>query len=109
MKRSAMMRCDIEEIENGEIKDDDSRFAPVILEISQFVVFTYENKMYPGEIVGFHEREVLINTMEKSLKCGSGLVREIAYNWEDVLGSMKPQKLISKRGSLLIPELDTIY
>ncbi|KAL3283393.1 hypothetical protein HHI36_006540 [Cryptolaemus montrouzieri] len=58
----------LESVERNNFLDDDSRFASVNREVGEFVVFTYENKMYGGETLGFVEEKVVLYSMEKSLK-----------------------------------------
>ncbi|KAL3283294.1 hypothetical protein HHI36_006443 [Cryptolaemus montrouzieri] len=87
----------LDSVKRNRCSDDHYRFATVIQEVDQFV-FTYENRMYPRDKLGIDEEEVMINSLEKSLEMWKWPSNRdvLSYNWEDVLGSIKPTKLISK-------------
>ncbi|KAK4883938.1 hypothetical protein RN001_000209 [Aquatica leii] len=65
-----------------------AKFQNVVKERGRFVVFSYEGKFYPGEIVAFDEETVTINAMQKSLKMWKWPSKrdELTYQWSDVLG-----------------------
>lgn len=87
------------------------KFASVVREIGTFVVFLYEGELYPGQIVGFDDKEVTVNSMEKSLKMWKWPSKrdELTYPWTDVLGSIQPPKQVSKRAIFSVPELTNVY
>lgn len=78
-------------------------------EVGTFIVFEYDNKQFPGQIIAFDDKEVIINAMEKSLKAWKWPQKkdQMSYSWDDVLGSINPPKQISKRGFYDVPELKT--
>lgn len=94
----------------GKLPQNNS-FASVVKEIGSFVVFLYEGKLYPGEIVSFDNNEVTINAMEKSIKMWKWPAKRdvLSYPRSDVLGGIKPPKQISKRGFFAVPELENHF
>jgi hypothetical protein len=56
----------------------------VIKVYGQFLVFFYEEKVYPGKIIRLKEENVYIFAMEKSLSRGSGQRSQIFLNMHGV-------------------------
>lgn len=90
-----------------ETSAKEKQFSHVVREVGQFVAFTYEGEIFPGEIVSFTDEQVTINAMQKSLKAWKWPQKlyQIAYSWDDVLGSIKPPVQVSNRGFFDVPEL----
>lgn len=93
----------------GKSSHHKTSFAEVVKEVGCFVAFYYEKQLYPGEIVSFDDETVTINAMQKSLKMWKWPSRkdELIYTWTDVVGSIKPPKQVSKRGTYCVPELNS--
>ncbi|KAG5877137.1 hypothetical protein JTB14_027380 [Gonioctena quinquepunctata] len=91
--------------------EDDFRFKCVVRKAGSSVVFSYENELYPGEIVACDDDVVIIKAMQKSLKLWKWPSRrdQLEYQWSDVLGSIEPPKKVSKRGFFSVPELTTFF
>lgn len=97
----------VDYIEGKSSKDSNLQFKNTVREIGSFVVFSYQGMLYPGKILSFDESEVIISSMEKSLKMWKWPSKpdEMPYSWEDVLGSINPPKQVTKRGIFAVPEL----
>lgn len=80
----------------------------VVREVGKYVLFSYEDDVYPGQITGFNDCEVTINSMHKSMKSWKWPEKkdELNYPWEDVLGCIKPPQKVSRRGVYTVPELN---
>lgn len=79
----------------------------IVKEVGQHVVFTYENKHFPGKIIDFDENGATISSMQKSLKSWKWPDKAdiLYYKWDEILGCIKPPKKISKRNYYSVPEL----
>ncbi|KAG5899860.1 hypothetical protein JTB14_012327 [Gonioctena quinquepunctata] len=95
-------------VEGKASAEDEFRFKSVVRKAGSFVVFSYENELYPGKIVAFDDDVVIINAMQKSLKLWKWPSRrdQLEYQWSDVLGSIERPTKVSKRGFFSVPEYD---
>lgn len=75
--------------------------------INDFVIFKYDETLYPGLIINTTEEGAFIQSMEKSKKYYRWPVKtdEMFYNWVDVMMKISPPKLI-RRGYFKIDELE---
>ncbi|XP_030748969.1 uncharacterized protein LOC115877041 [Sitophilus oryzae] len=107
VKEQEKEKAFVDYIEGKSANDNTLQFKNTVREIGSFVVFSYEGLLYPGKILRFNEDEVVISSMEKSLKMWKWPSKpdEIPYSWDDVLGSINPPKQVSKRGIFAVPEL----
>ncbi|CAB3251132.1 unnamed protein product [Arctia plantaginis] len=80
----------------------ETRFKDVRREKESFVVVKYDEKLYPGLIIDFDEKGATVDAMTKSLKSWKWPQKKDInlYEWENVLGSIDPPKVISRRGFL---------
>lgn len=78
--------------------------------VGEYVIFKYDEELYPGIIESVCEEGALISAMKKSLKLWKWpkTKDELLYPWDDILGCIKPPKLLSKRGLFSVPELDLL-
>ncbi|CAB3241731.1 unnamed protein product [Arctia plantaginis] len=80
----------------------ETRFKDVRREKESFVVVKYDEKLYPGLIIDFDEKGATVDAMTKSLKSWKWPQKKDInlYEWENVLGSIDPPKIISRLGFL---------
>lgn len=76
------------------------KLKPIVKQIDSFVVVVYENKYYPGIIENFEEDSACVSAMMKPLNNWKWPVNKdlIFYKWEQILGSINPPQILSKRG-----------
>lgn len=88
----------------------ETRFKDVKREKESFVVVKYDERLYPGLIIDFDEKGATVDAMAKSLKSWKWPQKKDInfYEWENVLGSIDPPKIISRRGFFSVKELDGI-
>lgn len=79
--------------------------------LGEYVIFSYEKQLYPGQITEVQDDGAVINAMEKSLKTWKWPQKkdELFYPWHDVVGGIDPPKQISKRGLFSVPQLDRLW
>lgn len=101
----------VNNVEAKKTAKEGNNFAEVVKQVGQYVVFVYDNEIFPGQITSYSESEVTINAMQKSLKSWKWPEHrdEMTYLWADVLGSIKTPIKISKRNFFSIPELDNLW
>lgn len=93
-------------------EDEDVHFIeklkPIVKQIDSFVVVVYENKYYPGVIEHFEEYSAYVSAKMKSLNNWKWPVNKdvIFYKWEQILGSINPPQILSKRGIFSVKELE---
>lgn len=88
----------------GSLKDVQKR-------VGEYVIFSCENIMYPGQITKVKNDGTIINAMTKSLKFWKWppIKDEIFYPWNDVFEGIDPPKQVSKRGLFIVPQLDKLW
>lgn len=80
--------------------------------VTEFVVFTYENELFPGKIVRITDSGAIVSAMQKSGRFSSWPKRpdELDYEWNDILGHIEELTSVSSRRQLLpIPQLNFIW
>ena len=78
-------------------------------EEGEFVVFTYEDELFPGQITIVKENGAYLKSMVKTLKAWkwSEIQEDNFYEWSNVLFHIKePQKISKTRELYKVPELD---
>lgn len=77
----------------------------------EFVVFSYEGEIFPGQILKVETNGAQIKAMQRSKKSWKWPAKEdiLFYSWNDVLGSIGTPKQISKRGFFSVPELIDVW
>jgi hypothetical protein len=85
-------------------------FGNTVRDVGQYVVFTYENELFPGKIISYDDQGATVSSMKRTLKSWKWPEKEdiLTYSWEDILGSISPPKQISSRGLFDVPELKMI-
>lgn len=83
----------------------------VVRKVGEYVVFKYEEELFPGKITHFNNKEVNISAMQRSLRSWKWPQPQDLHNypWEDVLGRINPPKKISQRGFYEVPELNNVW
>lgn len=94
---------DLEE-ENNEVQTMDEN---VKREPNEFVIFSYEGELFPGQIIQVNPDGAMIKSMQR---CGASWKWPdhpdiMFYVWSDVKGCIKPIKVSSRREIFKIPEL----
>lgn len=94
----------LEEEKRDEVKMDEN----VRKEVNEFVLFSYEGELFPGQIIHVHDNGARIKSMQK---CGKAWkwpdhIDIMFYQWSDVKATIKPIKISSRRDIYKIPELD---
>lgn len=86
-------------------------FGEVVRTVGQHVVFKYEGEYFPGKITGISNEGATISAMQKSLKSWKWPTPkdEMVYDFDDIVGSIQPPKMISRRGFFSVPELDRFW
>lgn len=84
-------------------------WMPVRREVNEYVIFTYEEELFPGTIVKVEDDGAVVRSMQK---CGNAWkwpdkhTDELFYEWKDILGHInKPKKLSKTRNIFQVPEL----
>lgn len=79
--------------------------------VGEYVLFTYDEEVYPGIITKLDKQGALINSMVRTLKCWKWPEKkdEIWYTWDKIIGSIDPPQQISKRGLYSVPQCDRIW
>ncbi|KAG5880779.1 hypothetical protein JTB14_015288 [Gonioctena quinquepunctata] len=75
--------------------------------VGDHVLITWNNDVYPGEILPLSDDGALVRCMKKGSKCWKWptVKDEELYAWPDVLRIIKPPKLLS-RGCYFVKEVD---
>jgi hypothetical protein len=78
--------------------------------VGQYVVFIYQNELFPGKMISYDDKGATVSSMKRSLKSWKWPEKEDikTFSWEDILGSIIPPKQISSRGLFDTPELKMI-
>jgi hypothetical protein len=78
--------------------------------VRQYVVFTYENELFPGNINRYDDQGAKISSRKRTLKSWKWPEKEdiLTYSWEDIFGTISPPKQISSRGLFDVTELKMI-
>ncbi|CAK1592462.1 unnamed protein product [Parnassius mnemosyne] len=96
----------------AETCNENCNFKPIVKAVGQYVVFTYEEEIFPGKITKITKEGPYISSMERSLKSWTWPkpVDEIQYNWQDILGCIEvPKKISTRREIYSVPELDQTW
>lgn len=105
----------MEQDQEDELDPVYSEFLPTFNKINKrigsFVVFKYEDNIFPGVIESFDDEGVSISAMKRSVNNWKWPENkdELYYKWEDVLGGIEPPKMLNKRGVFAVPELRGLF
>jgi len=97
--------------QNLVVEDDLDIFCPVSengkYSINDFVIFKYDETLYPGRIINTTENGAFIQSMEKSKKYYRWPVKtdEMFYSWIYIMMKINPPTLI-RRGYFKVNELE---
>lgn len=85
---------------------------PLLKQINEFVIFTYDNKYYPGKIINVTEHTATISSM---IQCGRlwkwpERPDVLEYQWKNVTSHInEPKKTSKTRNVYSVPELDFMW
>lgn len=85
---------------------------PLLKQINEYVIFTYDNKYYPGKIINVTEYTATISSM---IQCGRlwkwpERPDVLEYQWKNVTSHInEPKKTSKTRNVYSVPELDFMW
>lgn len=94
--------------EEGQKADEVELNKNVKREVNEFVIFSYEGELFPGQIRKINNDGADISSMQR---CGLAWkwpdhVDVMSYLWSDVKATIEPIKISKSREIFKIPELD---